>query len=159
MKVVADRACFVVVLLALKVHQVELVHEAVFFEQAQRAIDRDLVERRVLSAGTLPEGQSVHVPVGVLDDLDEEPALVRHSNASRNQFLFQPATRCPRLNPHRASAALEPGSSDRAQLFWASRRYLSTERDAPVSRAGTAATKNTNPRPTRPGPDTQCEGT
>src|SRR2546422_4375221 len=131
MKVVADRPRFVVVLLALKVHQVELVHEAVFFEQAQRAIDRDLVERRVRSAGALPEGQSVYMPVGVLDDLDEEPALVRHSNASRNQFLFQPATRCLRLNRHRAFAALKPSSSACAQIVWPSRRYLSTERDAP----------------------------
>ena len=60
-RVLLLQASLVVMLVALEVHQIELVHQAAFFEQLQRAIDRDAIELGVFFLGQLIQALGVQV--------------------------------------------------------------------------------------------------
>jgi len=71
----------VVVLIPTIVHQIQLVHQAAFFEELQSAIDRHPVEFRILLFGHLIEIFSVQMLAGFIDQFEQYLPLPRESNA------------------------------------------------------------------------------
>src|SRR6185312_15938909 len=65
----------VIMLLARLVHQVELIDQAAFFQQFQRAIDRDAIEFRILLARHLVETFGIEVLTSFVDEVEQDLTL------------------------------------------------------------------------------------
>ena len=83
---VALRAPFIEVLLALHVHQVEFINQTVAFEQSERAIDGDSVNARIEAAGLTKNLSSIKVLLGGLHDAENRASLVCHAQTTGHQF-------------------------------------------------------------------------
>src|SRR5258708_1087472 len=81
-------ARFVVVLVALVVHQVQLVHESADLEELERAVDGDAVQLRIFLFGELIELLGVEVLAGFVDQIEEDLALSRQPHSAKAQRIF-----------------------------------------------------------------------
>ena len=89
--VVALRTPLVEVAFALHVQQVELVDEAVPFQQPQRAIDRHAINVGIDAYRLAQDLRCVQVLAGRLNDAQNYAALLRHADAARQQRRLQRA--------------------------------------------------------------------
>ena len=79
-RVLLLQAGFVVMLFAFEVGQIQLVHQAAFLEQLQRAIDGDAVELGIFFLGHLIQTLGVQMQAGVVDQVEQQPPLAREAN-------------------------------------------------------------------------------
>jgi hypothetical protein len=82
-------AAFVVVFLALHVHEIEFVNQTMSLEQSQGAIDSDPVNLGIEAAGAAQQLTGVKVLLGGLDHAQNRAALARHAQSARHQFRLQ----------------------------------------------------------------------
>jgi len=68
-------ARFIVMLVAVVMHQVELVHEASSFEQLERAVDGDPIDSWILLASELIKALGIQVLPGLIDEVKQDLAL------------------------------------------------------------------------------------
>ena len=68
------QARFVIVLVAVMMHQVQLVHQAAGLQQLECAVDGDAVELRIFFAGELVEALGVQVLAGLIDQIEQDLA-------------------------------------------------------------------------------------
>src|ERR1700682_334086 len=80
---------FVEVFLALHMHQVEFVNQAVPFQKSKRAVDRDPVNLRVETAGTPQQLAGIEVLLGGFHHAEDGAALTRHAQSARHEFSLQ----------------------------------------------------------------------
>src|ERR1700677_817329 len=71
----------VVVLFALDVHQVQLIDQAVSFEQRNRSIDGGAVALRIPLSGDLQQSCRVEVPGSILNNAYQQAPLRSHANS------------------------------------------------------------------------------
>jgi hypothetical protein len=87
--VVAGAVAFVVVAVTAEVEQVELVDEALFFEQVDGAVNGDEVDAGIdfLRAGE--DLVDVEVLLGVVHNLEDDAALLGHAEAALGEDLLE----------------------------------------------------------------------
>jgi hypothetical protein len=83
--VVALRPALVEVLLALHVHEIELVNQAVALKQLQSAVHGNSIDSGVELAGMAQELRGVEMLLGVFDHAENGAALPRQAKATRRQ--------------------------------------------------------------------------
>ncbi len=81
-RVLLLQAGFVIMLVASKMHQVELVDQAALFQQFQRPIDRDAIQLGVLFLGQLVERFGVQMQAGAVDQVEQDAALAGQPDAT-----------------------------------------------------------------------------
>ncbi|HXO31207.1 MAG TPA: hypothetical protein VN901_02510 [Candidatus Acidoferrales bacterium] len=84
---------FVIVLLALDMHQVQLIDQATALQQVDRAIDRRAIDTRIFFSGKLEQGRCVEMPGRILDNADDQPPLFRDAYTARRQLIHQGRSR------------------------------------------------------------------
>jgi hypothetical protein len=84
--VVPLRPPLVVVLLALHVHQVKFVNQAVPLQQAKRAINRHSINLRIEAACAAEQLAGVKVLFGGFNHAEYRTALAGHAESTRHQF-------------------------------------------------------------------------
>jgi hypothetical protein len=89
--VVAGSVAFVEMAIAAEMQQVELVYEAVAFEQIKSAIDGDSGYARVELLGALENFVGVQVATGGVHYLQEDAALASEADAAGAEFTFEMA--------------------------------------------------------------------
>ena len=89
--VVASQAPFVVVALAVDVHEVEFVDKAMTLEQAQGAVHRTTVDAGVEFLGLAENLAGVEMLAGSLHDAEDGAALLRHADAAFGKVRLQAA--------------------------------------------------------------------
>ena len=72
---------FVVVLLAGLMHEIQLVHQAAFLQQLQRAVDGDAIQLRVLFLRQLIETFRVEMLARLVDEVEQDLPLARQTHA------------------------------------------------------------------------------
>ena len=87
-RVLLLQAGFVVVFFAFEVSQIQLVYQAAFFEQLERPIDGNAVELGILLFGHLIETLGVQMQARVVDQLEQQTALARETNAAFAQRIL-----------------------------------------------------------------------
>jgi hypothetical protein len=83
---------FVIVTIAAQVQQVQLVNQAMFFEQVDGAIDSDQVHALINFLGTLQDLVHIQMLLGVIHNLQNDAPLPRQANSLRAQRLLQAAS-------------------------------------------------------------------
>ena len=78
---IRSRLDFVEVFLTLKMHQIQLIDQTEFLQHLDGAVNRRAVNFRFAFSRSFEEGLRVKVRFGLLDRLDESPALRRQSDA------------------------------------------------------------------------------
>ena len=71
----------IIMLLAGLMHEVELVDQAAFLQQFQRAVDGDAIELRVFFLGHLIETLGVQMLACFVDEIEQNLALARQTHA------------------------------------------------------------------------------
>ena len=113
---------FVIVLVAFKVHEVQLIHQSGFFEELEGPIDGDPIDPRVLVAGHCIELLGIEVISRTVDEIQQNLALARQSDSSllqrildtaRRHVIFRAGTLARFSTYHRLAGA-------RARQHWAS---------------------------------------
>jgi hypothetical protein len=89
--VIARAMAFVEVLVAAQVQEVELVDQAVAFEQVERAVDGHAMDARVQLLGAIENRSGVEVALGVVHDFEKNFSLARQAHASLGERLLQAA--------------------------------------------------------------------
>jgi hypothetical protein len=89
MNVVARSVRFVVVAVAAKMEQIQLVDEPLFFQQIDGAIDGDQVYAGINSLCSLKNLINVQMLLGGIHHLQDDAALAGHSNAARGYRLLK----------------------------------------------------------------------
>jgi len=89
--VVAGAVAFVEVLAAAEVEQVELVDQAIAFQEINGAVDGDTVHVRVDFLGAVEDGAGVEVALGVVHDLEQDFSLAREAHAALCESCLQAA--------------------------------------------------------------------
>ena len=79
------QARFVIVLVPVVVHEVQLVHQPAGLEQLQRPVDRDAVDFGILLARQLVETLGIQVLAGLIDQIQQNLPLPRQPDS----LLFQ----------------------------------------------------------------------
>jgi hypothetical protein len=87
--VVALGTPFIKVLLALHMHQVELVNQPVTLQKFERAVNRNLVDPWIEVAGVAQNLRCVEMLLGGLYHAENGPALVGQSKTARGQRRLQ----------------------------------------------------------------------
>ena len=77
------------VLLAIEMHQVQLVDQPQLLQELQRAIYRRPVDSGIALLRLLQERCRIQMPLGVLDDLNQHPSLRSNANSVCCQLLEQ----------------------------------------------------------------------
>jgi len=77
-------SAFVVMFFTLHVHEIEFIHQAMAFEQGQRAVNRDSVNLRIQPAGAAQELAGVEVLLGRFHNAEDGAALASHAQAARH---------------------------------------------------------------------------
>jgi len=85
-EMIAVGSPLIIVLFALKMHQIKLVDQPVALEKAQRAVDGDAVNPGIEFAGLAEKLAGVQMGLGGLHDLENGASLAGHTEASRHQF-------------------------------------------------------------------------
>jgi len=78
-------ARFVVVLVAIVVHEIELIHQTAGFEQFQCAVDGDAIDLGIFFARELVKTFGIEVLSGLIDEIEQDLALAGKPDA----LLFQ----------------------------------------------------------------------
>ncbi len=81
---------FVVVLIAVVMHQVQLVHQAAGLEQLERAVDGDAVDFGIFFARQLKQALGIQVLAGLVDQVQQNLALPRQPDALLLERIFDP---------------------------------------------------------------------
>jgi len=89
--VIALRTALVEMLLALHVHQIQLIDQPVALQQTQRAINSDPVDLRVDPAGAAENLAGIEMLLGGFDNAKNRATLARHAQATRHQLSLQPS--------------------------------------------------------------------
>src|SRR5438552_18643124 len=89
MDMVSLRPSFVEVFLALHVHQVQFVNQAVALEQTESAVDGDAVNAGIEAAGLAKNLSGVKVLLGCFYHGENSAPLVGHAQPARHQFRLQ----------------------------------------------------------------------
>ena len=87
--VVALRAALVIMFLALHVHEIQFVDQAMSFEQTESAINGDSVDVGIETAGVAQDLAGVEVLFGGFDHAEDGAALVGHAQAAGHKFGLQ----------------------------------------------------------------------
>lgn len=87
--VIAGPVAFVEMLAAAQVEQVELVDEAVAFEQIDGAVDRHAVDARIELLRAIKNRVGVKVAFGVVHDFKQNFSLARQAHAALRERLLQ----------------------------------------------------------------------
>ena len=74
----------IIVFFAVHVHKVQLFDQPMPFQQRQGAVNRDLIEGRVISPGSVPQPQCVQVAIRLLNQVHQYSALLSHAHAAGN---------------------------------------------------------------------------
>lgn len=82
---------FVIVLLALHVHQVKFVYQAMPLQQIERSIDGDPVNAWVEFACMTKDLRRVEMLFRVFNHLENRPPLMRHAQPARGECSLQAA--------------------------------------------------------------------
>ena len=69
----------IIVLLAGLVHEIELVHQAAFLQQLQRAVDGDAIQLRVFLLRQLKEALRIQMLAGLVDEVEQDLPLARET--------------------------------------------------------------------------------
>jgi hypothetical protein len=91
---IALRTALIKVALALYVQQIEFINESLPFQQSERAIDGHAINAGIDFGGLAQDLRGVEMLTGILDDLQNDSALVRKSNSSGHQGGLQSAGGC-----------------------------------------------------------------
>ena len=75
-------ARFVIVLVAVVMHQVQLVHQAACFQQLERPVDCDPVQLGVFFARQFEQALGVQMLAGLVDQIEQNLALPRQPDAA-----------------------------------------------------------------------------
>jgi hypothetical protein len=86
-------ASFVIVLVAIVMHQVQLIDKAAGFEELEGAIDGDAVELRVFFATELIELVGIQVLAGLIDEIEQDFALAGEPDATLFERVFDAGDR------------------------------------------------------------------
>jgi hypothetical protein len=89
--VVALGATFVKMFFALQVHEVELINQAVAFEEMEGAVDSDAIDLGINFAGFAEKLAGVEVLLGSFYDAEDGAALARHAQATGHQLGLEAA--------------------------------------------------------------------
>ncbi|MGB8061347.1 MAG: hypothetical protein WCF26_05595 [Candidatus Sulfotelmatobacter sp.] len=71
MAMIAAGFRFVIVLLTLDVHQIQLIDQPMFLKQRNRSIDGGSIDIPILFPGNLQQRSDIEVPRGVLNNTDK----------------------------------------------------------------------------------------
>ena len=82
----ARRLALVKMLLALEVHQIEFINQAMSLQKSQGPIDRDAIDFWLLLLCLAQNLCCIEMAVGGLYDAKNHAALPRHANAARREF-------------------------------------------------------------------------
>jgi hypothetical protein len=104
--VVARAVGFVVVAIAAKVEEIELVDEAFFFEQVDGAVDGDEMDFGADFLGAIQDLIDVEMLFGGVHDLEDDAALAREANAALTQRLLEVAGRGGNVDAFAAGDAM-----------------------------------------------------
>jgi hypothetical protein len=99
---------FIVVLLALQVHEVELVNQAVALEQIESAVDGHTIDLGIDPAGMAQDLAGVEVLLGGLHHTQDGATLARHAHSTRHQFGLQAAWGFGLRQRHGVSLSCKP---------------------------------------------------
>ena len=83
----------VVVLVAVVVHQVQLVHQAAGLEQLQRPVDGHAVQLGIFFARQLEQTLGIQMLAGLIDQIEQNLALAREPHASLFERIFDTGNR------------------------------------------------------------------
>jgi len=89
--VVARAVAFVEVLVAAEVQQVELIDEAVAFQQIKGAVNGDAMNAGIDFPGPFENGAGVQVAFGVVHDLEQDFSLAREPHTALFESGLQAA--------------------------------------------------------------------
>ena len=81
MRVFLFAAGLVIMLFARLMHEIELVHEAAFFKQLERAVNGHAVQFRVALLGEVEEAFGIEVFAGFIDKVEEDFPLPRQPDS------------------------------------------------------------------------------
>jgi hypothetical protein len=87
-RVLLFQAGLVVVLVALVVHQVQLVHQAAGLEQLERSIDRHAIQLGILFAAQLKQPLSLEVLARLIDQVEQDLTLTRKPYAALSERIL-----------------------------------------------------------------------
>lgn len=93
MDMIARAVAFVIMAMAAKVQKIELVDEAVIFQQVHRAIDRYARDIRVNFLSAFEDFLGVHMARRAFEHFDKHHALPRETNAALPDFSCEMAGR------------------------------------------------------------------
>jgi len=93
MDVVSLRSTLVVMLLALQVHEIEFIDQAVALEEVQGPVDRYTVDLGINLARMAQNLAGIEVLLGGFDHAQNSAALPGHAHATRHQFGLQASRR------------------------------------------------------------------
>jgi hypothetical protein len=82
---------FVVVPVAAKMQQIQLVDQALLFKKINRAVNSDEVHARIDFLRSLENLIHVQMLLGVIHHLQDDSALPGHANAAGSHSLLNPA--------------------------------------------------------------------
>ena len=91
MDVIARAVAFVEMLIATQVQQVQLVDQAVAFQEIERAVDRDAMDSRIDFYGAIEDGAGIEVALGAVHHLENYFSLAREANALLGERFLQTA--------------------------------------------------------------------
>jgi hypothetical protein len=89
MDVIPLWAPFVEMLLALQVHEIEFIDQAVALEQAECAIDGDAIDVGIELAGATQNLTRIEMLLRSLHNAQNGAPLMRHAQATRHEFGLQ----------------------------------------------------------------------
>lgn len=72
--------CFIVVLFAVEMHQIQLIHQAALFQKLQRTVHGDTIDFRISFFCKEIEAIRVQMPTGPIDQIEEYLALTREAH-------------------------------------------------------------------------------
>jgi len=73
---------FIIVLIALKVHEIQLVDEPALLQQLERAVYRNAVQLGIFFLGELVEVFRIQVTAGAIEEIQQNSPLARHPHAA-----------------------------------------------------------------------------
>ena len=78
---------FVIMLFALQMHQVQFVDQPMLLEQFEGPVHGGAIDIREASLGDFQQGSGIHMPIGLLNNFNENAALLGQANAFGSEFI------------------------------------------------------------------------
>ena len=89
--VVARTVCFVIMLIAAEMQQIEFVDQAVALQEIERAVDGDAMDVGIDALRALEDFVGGEVALGAVHHLEEDAALARQADAFFGERFFEAA--------------------------------------------------------------------